>query len=189
MSITELIIVALITAAGSIFVSFITSGLQLFKWKNGEKKKTEGDINKASAESALALTEAANKLIEPLNERIEVLEKELDLFKNKNVSLENEIASQEGRWNKKVSELEISRKKIKELTDQFNLREKEWLEKIDTLDKQWNEKFESLRLEYSEIQKELVIFKNWAERLVHQVYSLGAEPVPMILDTREDKSN
>lgn len=57
--------------------------------------------------------------------------------------------------------------------------------RLENTETTWNTKFESLRIEYLDIQKELFVFKSWAERLVKQVYSLGHEPVSMILDTKD----
>lgn len=44
----------------------------------------------------------------------------------------------------------------------------------------WQKKFDKLSLEYTQMQTELVLFKDWAQRLVHQIQSLGETPVPMV---------
>jgi len=44
----------------------------------------------------------------------------------------------------------------------------------------WKEKFDKLSGEYTQMQGELALFKDWAQRLVFQIQSYGETPVPMI---------
>jgi phosphoenolpyruvate-protein kinase (PTS system EI component) len=209
MNITDIVLIALIGAGSGLAGSLIASGTQLFKWKTGEKGKTDSDANKSVGDAVNAVSEAAEKLITPLNDALEKaqnkiasLEKtieineatriqELEFSRARSREIAENLVTQEKAWSERfdrlrAEETEISKRKIKELTDKLLQSEKEWMQKLESSEKAWNEKFNSLRLEYSDIQKELVVFKSWAERLVHQVYSLGGEPVPMILDNRED---
>lgn len=57
--------------------------------------------------------------------------------------------------------------------DAIELKHKSEIEQI----KRENRKLEG---EYKKLEKEFVIMKDWAERLVYQVKSLGAEPVSRI---------
>lgn len=50
---------------------------------------------------------------------------------------------------------------------------------MEKREEEWNMKFASLQREYSQIQQELDVFKDWAGRLVHQLQSYRIEPVPM----------
>jgi hypothetical protein len=56
--------------------------------------------------------------------------------------------------------------------------------------KDWEERFNKLNTEYIQMQSELLLFKDWAQRLVYQIQSLGETPVPMIKkDYSEIKKN
>jgi hypothetical protein len=61
---------------------------------------------------------------------------------------------------------------------------------IENSNKDWQSKFDKLSLEYTQMQSELILFKDWAQRLVYQIQSLGEIPVPMIKkDYSEIKKN
>ena len=54
---------------------------------------------------------------------------------------------------------------------------------LKDMNDEWNMKFSSLQKDYVEMQRELSLFKNWAERLVFQVRSYGKEPVSFLPET------
>jgi len=61
---------------------------------------------------------------------------------------------------------------------------------MENNNKDWQKKFDKLSGEYTQMQTELVLFKDWAQRLVYQIQSLGETPVPMIKkDYSEIKKN
>ena len=102
-------------------------------------------------------SESANQIAEAAAELIEPFRVELQASRKENGEFKKYIESMDGIWKKKLDDVEL----------------------------EWNVKFSSLQVDYIEIQKELALFKNWVERLIHQVYSLGGSPVPMVIKLNE----
>ena len=124
-------------------------------------KWKSGEQRKYESDSAGLMTSAATALIAPLKQ-------EIDTLRNENKTLKEQRDSE-------ISSLEDKNKSL--------------ATRIDDVEKAWVDKFEAIRDDYNQLERELIMFKNWAARLVHQVYSLGGEPVPMILKSPLDNKD
>ena len=150
---TELIIVALVGGGSSILVSILTNGVQLFKWKSGEKSKTNSEEVTNIAEGNKFLTEANILMLNALPDELRKVQEKLKLYEDDNEALQ-----------KRMLKMSNEQKAVKEdarLAKEENIILKNKLEAMD---------------------KKIIIFTNWAERLSHQVYSLGGTPVLMEIE-------
>ena len=113
MTISDVIIVAVVGGIVSIFTTMLATSLQGYKWRNGESGKVHAD-------AAQSLTDTSLAIVTEMRKDIEALRLELAEVKAENVKLQVEL---------------------------------------------------------NELRQNNHDLRDWAERLVHQVRSLGHEPV------------
>jgi len=127
MELSEAVTIAIIVSGFALLGSVVASGVQVYKWLTGEKKKVDTETDVDSVEAALILLNQYKIEFEGMKQKNEILDK-------------------------KFTDGEI----------------------------EWQKKFDKLSGEYTQMQSELSLFKDWAQRLVFQIQAYGEVPVPMI---------
>jgi chromosome segregation ATPase len=166
------VIVAIFGFIASIVASQVAANMQMKRWKEAERQRTENEGNKAGAEATKSYADAAGKMAElsdKLSQELMELSGRLSELEKDNRLKGKEIASlltEKESWTAERGEM---KNKIADQEDRII----DMAKSIGT----W-------QLHHHEMKRELEDVRKWAEELVSQVIYLGGTPKKLERSTR-----
>ncbi len=119
MTFSDVLVVAIVGGIVSIGTTLLTTGMQGYKWKNGEGRKMDAD-------TASTLTDTSLQIVKALREDVEALRKELADTKTENEILKDLRDKQITGLHIEMNELRQSNNELRE--NNYDL--KDWAERL-----------------------------------------------------------